>query len=309
MIVTVTMNPAIDRTVDLGELKRGGLNRIRRSVLDAGGKGINVSKTVKALGGTTIAAGFLGGSSGDVIEKALKDYGIKSEFVRVQGETRTNLKIVEQGGIVTELNEPGPMVTEEQTNDLIARLEGYASEETLFVLAGSIPGGIGKEIYRVITERVHARGASVLLDADGELFANSLAAGPDIIKPNCMELEEYYHMNCHASEEQLADLGGRLLEQGVSLAVVSMGQRGALFLGKERKYRCRGLSVEVHSTVGAGDAMVAALAYGWDRKMSLEESVTLGMAVSAGAVMTQGTRPPTREVVDELLAQVHLEML
>lgn len=145
MIITVTMNPAIDKTVDIEELERGGLNRIQRIVLDAGGKGINVSKTVKELGGTTVATGFLGGNSGAVIENVLKEYGIKSDFVQVEGETRTNMKVVEQGGIVTELNEPGPVVTQAQTDELIAKLEGYASEDTLFVLAGSIPRGVDRK--------------------------------------------------------------------------------------------------------------------------------------------------------------------
>lgn len=309
MIVTVTMNPAIDKTVDIGEMERGGLNRIQNIVLDAGGKGINVSKTVRELGGTTVATGFLGGSSGAVIEKVLKEYGIRTDFVQVQGETRTNMKVVEPNGIVTELNEQGPVVSPEQLGELIGKLEGYASEETLFVLAGSIPRGVGKDIYRVITEKVHKKGASVLLDADGELFVNSLAAGPDIIKPNRVELEEYYQIDYRATEEQLVELGGRLLEQGVGMVAVSMGQMGALFLGKEQKYKCRGLSVKAHSTVGAGDAMVAALAYGWDRKMGMEDAAKLGMAVSAGAVTTTGTKPPSREVVDELLKQVKLERL
>ncbi len=309
MIVTVTMNPAIDKTVDIGELERGGLNRIQKIVLDAGGKGINVSKTVKELGGTTIATGFLGGNSGAVIEKVLKEYGIETDFVEVRGETRTNMKVVEQGGIVTELNEQGPVVEPEQLDELVKKLEGYASPDTLFVLAGSIPRGVDKNIYREITEKVHKKGASVLLDADGELFVNSLAAGPDIIKPNRVELEEYFSLDYRATEEQLAKLGGQLLDQGVGMVAVSMGQMGALFLGKEQSYKCRGLSVKAHSTVGAGDAMVAALAYGWDRKLTMEESARLGMAVSAGAVTTTGTKPPSRDVVEELLSQVKLEKL
>lgn len=309
MIITVTMNPAIDKTVDIGELERGGLNRIQKIVLDAGGKGINVSKTVKELGGTTIATGFLGGSSGAVIEKVLKEYGIETDFVQVRGETRTNMKVVEQGGIVTELNEQGPVVEPEQLRALVEKLEGYASQDTLFVLAGSIPRGVDGNIYRVITEKVHRKGASVLLDADGELLVNSLAAGPDIIKPNRVELEEYYQIDDCATEEQLVEMGSRLLKQGVGLVAVSMGRQGALFLKKEEKYKCPGLSVTAHSTVGAGDAMVAALAYGWDRKLDLAESARLGMAVSAGAVTTTGTKPPVREVVDELLKQVKLEAL
>lgn len=309
MIITVTMNPAIDKTVDIGAFEHGGLNRIQRVVLDAGGKGINVSRTVKELGGTTIATGFLAGNSGAVIEKMLEEYGIQADFVHVGGETRTNIKVVEQDGTVTELNEPGPSVTPEQTEALLEKLEAYADSNTLFVLAGSIPQGIGKDIYRVITEKVHAKGAAVLVDADGALFARSLAAVPDMVKPNRVELEAYFHAECSADQETLIRMGDRLLEQGIGLVAVSMGSEGALFLKKDQKYGSRGLSVKTHSTVGAGDAMVAALAYGWDQKWTLEKSAALGMAVSAGAVMTLGTKPPARETVEELLKQVQLEKI
>lgn len=142
MIITVTMNPAIDKTVDIDRLERGDLNRIKRVELDAGGKGINVSKTIKELGGSSIATGFLGGNSGQIIRQVLKDWGVETDFVEVDGETRTNLKVVEKMGEVTELNEPGPEVTEAQLEALMLKLEGYAGADTLFVLAGSIPKGV-----------------------------------------------------------------------------------------------------------------------------------------------------------------------
>ena len=309
MIITVTMNPAIDKTVDIGTLEPGGLNSIQRVELDAGGKGINVSKTIRQLGGNSIATGFIAGNAGEVIEKVLVEYGIRTDFIRVSGETRTNMKVVEKNGAVTELNEPGPDVSEENIRALIEKLESYAAEDTLFVLAGSIPNSVDKNVYRIITEKVHAKGASVLLDADGELFVNSLEAKPDMIKPNRVELEEYYHLDYRATEEQLVEMGTKLLDQGIGFAAISMGKMGALFLGRDQKLKCRGLSVKAHSTVGAGDAMVAALAYSWDEKLPLREAAALSMATSAGAVTTVGTKPPAREVVDELLGQVELTEL
>lgn len=306
MIITVTMNPAIDKTVDIDRMERGGLNRIQHMELDAGGKGINVSKTIKSLGGDSLATGFLGGKAGGTIEGVLKEWEIPTDFVHVAGETRTNLKIVEKLGEVTELNEPGPEVTPEQVEKLLEKLENYANEETLFVLAGSIPKGVDKNIYKVITERVHAKGAKVLMDADGELFVQALKAHPDMIKPNRVELEAYYQMDYVASEEELEQMGKKLLAEGSELAAISMGKQGAMFLTKDRTIRCPGLSVKAHSTVGAGDAMVAALAYSWDAKSSLEDTIRLGMATSAGAVTTIGTKPPTREVVDELVKQVEI---
>lgn len=306
MIITVTMNPAIDKTAFVEQLERGSLNRLKNVITDAGGKGINVSKTVKALGGETVATGFIGGSGGNLIEKVLKEQGIKSDFVEIKNEVRTNMKVLEAGGFVTELNEPGPVVSGEELERLTRKLIGYAGEDVLFILAGSIPGGIGKSVYKDLILKVKEKGSRVFLDADGELFIHSLEAGPDFIKPNRAELEEYYHMDYRADEKELVKMGRKLLEKGVRMAAISLGQMGALFLTKDQVIKCPGLKVEAHSTVGAGDAMVAALAYGIDKGIGLEECARLGLAVSAGAVTTQGTKPPARELVDELIKSVEI---
>ncbi|MGC6173361.1 1-phosphofructokinase [Lacrimispora sp. 38-1] len=309
MIVTVTMNPAIDKTVDIGKFERGDLNRIKRVEIDAGGKGINVSKTIRELGGESIATGFVGGTSGTIIRQVLADLGLRTDFVDVKGETRTNLKVVEETGEVTELNEPGPEVSKEQLEDLLNRLDGYANPDTLFVLAGSIPAGIPTDIYRKITEQVHQKGAKVLLDADGTLFSESLKGKPDMLKPNRSELERYYQMDYRASEQELVSMGEKLLDHGVSMAAISLGQMGAIFFTKEKRYRCPGLRVKAHSTVGAGDALVAAMAYSWDEKLPLETCIRLCMGASAGAVTSIGTKPPHRSLVDELVRQVELQEL
>ena len=309
MIITVTMNPAIDKTVEIDELVPGGLNRIRKVEYDAGGKGINVSKTIRELGGTSIATGFLGGNAGKTIQNVLDEKAIKNDFIQVDGETRTNTKVFEKNGAVTELNEPGPIITKEQTETLLKKLEGYANEHTLFVLAGSIPAGVDQNIYRDIIRLVHAKGAKVLLDADGELFRNSLEAVPDIIKPNRVELEEYAGFDYRASSEELLNLARGLREKGIGTVAVSMGKSGAMLVGEEYEVRCPALSVKAHSTVGAGDAMVAALAYSWDECLGKEEMTRLCMAASAGAVTTIGTKPPTRDLVDALAEQVIIERI
>ena len=195
---------------------------------------------------------------------------------------------------------------QERLEDLIKKLEGYAGPETLIVLAGSIPRGVPKDIYRIITERVHEKGAKVLLDADGELFSESLSACPDMLKPNRSELEQYFKMDYRASEAELVELGNRLLERGASMTAISLGQMGAIFLTADKKYRCPGLTVKAHSTVGAGDAMVAAMAYSWDKKLNLEDCIRLCMGACAGAVTTIGTKPPKRDVVDSLAAMADL---
>ena len=309
MIVTVTMNPAIDKTIDVEHLERGGLNRIQHVELDAGGKGINVSKTIHELGGKSVVTGFVAGNTGKIIQNVMKEWNIESDFIEVAGETRTNTKVFEKTGELTELNEPGPMIGEDDLKALLEKLEGYAKEDTLFVLAGSVPQGVEKDIYKRIIEMVHKKGAKVLLDADGELFHNSLAAGPDIIKPNRVELEEYAGIDYRASDEELLGLARELRNKGIETVAVSMGKSGAMLVMPNGEVRCPALSVKAHSTVGAGDAMVAALAYSWDNRLSGEETIRLCMATSAGAVTTVGTKPPTKELIEELKKQVMIEKI
>lgn len=307
MIVTVTMNPAIDKTVEIDTLCPGGLNRIQRVEYDAGGKGINVSKTIKELGGESIAVGFLGGNSGRTIENVLNQKGIRNDFVWVEQETRTNTKVFEKSGELTELNEPGPVISPEQSQELLDKISAYASEGTLVILAGSIPSGVDSDIYAQIIRMVHEKGGKVLLDADGKLFREALEAVPDIIKPNRVELEEYMGIDYRASEKELLDAAEKFLESGIETIAVSMGKSGAMFVRDGYQVKCPALSVKSHSTVGAGDAMVAALAYAWDQKLGSEDTVKLCMAASAGAVTTVGTKPPSREVVDELINRVVIQ--
>lgn len=307
MIVTVTMNPAIDKTVEIGYLQQGGLNRISKVEYDAGGKGINVSKTICELGGKSIAIGFLAGNAGRTIKNVLDEKGIQNDFVWIKGETRTNTKVFEENGMVTELNEPGAVPSADELKELIDKLEGYASKDTLFVLAGSVPNGMDKDIYAEIIDTVHKKDAAVFLDADGELFRSGLKAIPDIIKPNRLELEEYARFDYKASEQEIANIARRLIDEGISTVAVSMGKCGAMLLKKDYEAKAPALSVKAHSTVGAGDAMVAALSYAYENSLDNDETLKLGIATSAGAVTTIGTKPPAKELVMKLKEDVVIE--
>lgn len=303
------MNPAVDKTVEIDSLVRGGLNRIERMEYDAGGKGINVSKTICELGGKSFATGFLGGNTGKIISGVLKEKGIDSDFIWVDGETRTNTKIYEKSGKLTELNEPGPLITEEKIADLMDKLQGYADRNSLFVLSGSLPDGVPADIYATMICRLHERGAKVLLDADGEAFRFGAEAIPDLLKPNRMELEKYAGLKSAAPEEKLLEIAGRLKKRGVNTVVISLGEKGAIFLLENNIIKSPALSVNAHSTVGAGDAMVGGLALSWEKKFSQEETVRLCMAVSAGAVMTIGTKPPVKKCVEVLKKKVVLQYM
>lgn len=309
MIIAVTINPAIDKTIDVGKLKVGGMNRIQRIELDIGGKGINVAKTIQSLGGDCIVTGFLAGKAGNIINNTLNTMGIKSDFICVDGETRTNTKVVDNTGLVTELNEAGPDITEEQINQLLNKLETYAKEDVLFVLAGSVPTSVPKDIYATMIKMIHKRGGKVLLDADGELFKHAIEAVPDMIKPNREELLEYAGIKEEISEKKMLEIADDFISEGIEMIAISLGKSGALFINRENKMRCSGLKVKTHSTVGAGDAMVAVIAYGWDQKLEFNEVITLSMATSAGAVTTIGTNPPSMEIIGKLREQVTIEKI
>ncbi len=307
MIVTITMNPAIDKTIEITEFNLGGLNRIKTVIQDAGGKGINVSKTIKALNGDSLALGFVGGNTGRFITDSLDKIGVSHDFVKLEEDTRVNTKAIEADGRVTEINEPGPIINTAKVDELLEKVRQYANEDTLFVVAGSVPQGVSKNIYSKITDIAHLAGAQVLLDADGELFRETLVSNPDFIKPNREELEAYSNLDHKPSRDELIEIARDLKTKGVGNVVVSMGKAGALFLMEEQEVFVPGLKVEAHSTVGAGDALVAGLAYSIENKLDFEELVRLCVGVSAGAVTTIGTKPPELELVNQLKAQVKIE--
>lgn len=309
MIITVTINPAVDKTVEIEELKYGELNRFKNVISDAGGKGINVSKAIKALGGNSIASGFIGGSNGVFIETALNELNINCDFIHIQQNTRSNLKIVENNGRVTELNEPGSKILPNEIDNLIEKLESYANNSSLFVLSGSVPDSVDKNIYKILIEKLKLKGAKILLDADGELFLNGLKAKPNIIKPNRYELENLYNLNHKASDNELIKIGSDILKNGIDLVAISLGKEGAIFIDKNNIIKCNALDVKSHSTVGAGDSMVAALAFGIDNNLDFENCIKLAMAASAGAVTTIGTKPPTLDLINQLQKQVELNNL
>lgn len=306
-IITVTLNPAIDRTVFVRRLCPGGLNRVERVVEDAGGKGINVARTLQALGGTCLVTGLLAREGSGRILESLERAGLEHDFILTSGTVRTNTKLAEEDGSVTELNETGPVTAPEDVDALVEKLCTHAAEHVLFVFAGSAPPGVDGTIYERLIEAVHQRGAKALLDADGVLFANAMKAVPDIVKPNRAELLEYFAVSGQG-EGQIRTLGEKLLEQGVGTAMISCGADGALFLfagdrQPEKNYlavRHPALPVRVCSTVGAGDAMTAAYCYCAWKGMDYEETAQFCMAVSAAAVSTEGTKPPERGAVEKL---------
>lgn len=307
MILTVTFNPAIDKTAEVDVLVPGGLNRLKNVRQDAGGKGINVSKTIKAFGKESCALGFLAGNAGQFIEQTLNGLHIEHDFVQVEGDTRTNLKVLDHDMELTELNEAGPFVRKEDIEKLIAKIKEKSDDSTYVVLSGNVGPGVPSTIYKEITKELKGQGIHVLLDADGELFKEGIKARPEAIKPNRFELVQYFGVEEPRTVRETADLGRKLLNEETKLVVISMGKDGAIFLTDEKSLYVPSLKVKIHSSVGAGDAMVAAIAYALEQDMPLEQLARFAVACSAGACMTEGTQPAQKEQIEQLENQVEIE--
>ena len=305
MIYTVTLNPALDKTVESPSLTVDAVNRITSMRTDPGGKGINVSKVIGKLGGNSIAAGILGGDTGRAILSALESMGLTTCFHFVEGETRTNMKIIDpEAHTNTDINEPGVTVSEEILGELLTELLGKVTEKDIVVISGSMPKGSPQDTYYTWTKAFREKGAKVILDADGELLKAGLKASPYLIKPNNHELSALTGKTLETPKELEETARSLMKEYGIEKTVVSMGGAGALYVTADETIYAEGLKVPVGSTVGAGDSVVAALAVAEESGMSLEETVCLSTATGAANVMCSGTQAAEYEVIEKLIPKV-----
>ncbi len=304
MIYTVTLNPALDKTATVENLRLDSVNRISELRVDPGGKGINVSKVVRELGAKTVAIALLGGHTGTMLRNMLVELGIECKVLEVEGETRTNLKIKDPVlKTNTDINEPGPEVTDEQLRGMLDGLVGEVGSGDIVVLSGSLPRGAAADTYKVWVAALKKTGAKVYLDADGDKLVRGIEAKPDLIKPNEIELGAMMGRTLDA-DEKIVEAARELIDGGLDRVMVSMGGAGALYVARDVTIKANPVKVPVGSTVGAGDSVVAALAYAQDKGLGLEDTMRLAMATGAANVMQSGTQAAPRELVDSLIDKV-----
>lgn len=309
MIYTVTLNPALDRTVFVEDFSIGQVNRAKEDRDDAGGKGINVSKTLSALGCESLALALLGGSTGSRIEKQLEELHVDCWPFYIPAETRTNTKIVDETlQKNTDINVAGPRVDQATIDNMLKMLLRIVEVGDLVILSGSLPVGASADTYKTWISALTEKGVTSYLDADGEAFEFGIEAKPYLVKPNTRELSQYV---CRAlsKTDEIVEAAQGLLKKGVQYVIVSRGSHGALFITAEKIWKAKALSVPVGSTVGAGDAIIAGLALAHEGKVSDEEALKLSVATASGSVMQPGTQPPSKELVDSLIDQVEIEEL
>ena len=298
MIYTITLNPAVDVSLHVREgLLPGSINQSFAERTDPGGKGINVSKTLKVMGQDSVICVGICGEDGDRLLSMLKSIG--SEVISVRypaGNTRTNIKITGENGVTTDINGNGPQYDKDTVEELKNIILSKITSGDTIVISGRPPLGSPSDIYaELIRSFKEVEGVKVILDASDEYLREGLAEKPYAVKPTCEEL-------CIDNDADSAKYeAGDLVLRGVTRCLISMGVVGAVFASRDMEATyTRALDVKANCTTGCGDAMTAGLAYASETGMSSEDSFRLYMALAGAEAETEGTNPPTKERVMEL---------
>ena len=324
MIYTVTLNPSLDRTLTVPRIVDDEMVRATASRLDWGGKGFNVSRTLRTLGAESVALGFAGGATGQRLERGLRGLGIATDLVPLSGETRTNTVIIEsETGRYIKVNEPGPTVRPKEQSTLLECIREHlrgrdparGRERDLWVLSGSLPPGLPDGFYGEMVEMVQTSGARALLDASGEPLRLGCVAAPFLVKPNSGEAAGFAGGLGLATSEVRTDgdaltdpgaldLARSFLTLGIELVTLSLGAGGLLLASGARAVRAKPPGVQARNPVGAGDALLAGLIWALGRTHSLEEMARWGVAAGTAAATGVGVAATTRGEVEALYHEI-----
>jgi len=306
-ILTVTLNPALDLTVQLPALRLGEVNRSDNLQAHAAGKGLNVAQVLADLGHQLTVTGFLGEANAQPFEQLFAARGFADEFVRVAGETRSNIKLAEADGRITDINGPGLEVGAAQRDELLARLERLVPGHELVVVAGSLPRGVELPWFVELLQRLARLGARVALDTSGAALREGLALSPWLIKPNEEELAQARGLD-PADAQALAD-EARRLNARIEHVVMSQGAAGVSWFSPAAAWHAQPPKVRVVSTVGAGDSLLAGMLHGLLAGWPAERTLAHATAIAAQAVGQIGFGITDRAQLAELEAAVRLQPL
>jgi 1-phosphofructokinase family hexose kinase len=308
MIPTVTLNPALDRTLYVERLVPGDTNRILKTETDAGGKGLNVSRILHPLGTPTVCLGFVGGETGDAIERKLKEEGVPTDFNRIAEPTRVNSNVQNAvGDPPTLLHERGPSVTNSEKEQFLKAFQRYLSQSSFLVMGGTLPKGLPEDFYSTLMEQAQSHGVKTVLDVDGVGLEKALAAQPYFIKPNRTEAERLAGRSLSSRRDFLNAARELRVRYGVELVVVSLGEEGAIAASERESVQAYPPEVPVVSTIGCGDSMVAGVLHVLAQGGPLDEALRYGSAAGAATAMTDGSGIGNKTDILRLLSQVRVE--
>jgi len=308
MILTVTANPAVDRVYKLDSFALGKVHRPESVTMSAGGKGINVARVAKILGFDVCAMGFVGGSAGSFIEDEVNKLGIKSNFTKVSGETRTNVNITDLSGKSGEILDKGPVITEEERQCFETEFANAIKDCSIVVASGSLPEGLDSSFYCDIVKTAHKAGKRIICDTSAKALSDVIKERPFMVKPNNDELMQLFGTKPETDAE-LKKCLDELHNMGVCVPFVTLGADGAAALVDGVFLKFTPPKIKAVNTVGSGDSTVAGIAVGLDRAFSVVDSIKLGMACGAANTQFEQTGLVSRELVRVYYNKVTVETI
>jgi 1-phosphofructokinase len=301
MIYTLTLNPSVDYIVEAEDIVLGSLNRSKKEAKFPGGKGINVSRVLRSMGIDSKAIGFIGGFTGRYVEEFLNREGVFTGFVKVDGDTRINIKL--KADTETEINAQGPEVSPLALGLLKEQIKQLGNGDFL-VLAGSIPSSMPGTIYEEIVRIIKGTGAEVIVDAEGELLKTVLEYRPFLIKPNHHELGQFFNKDISSTDDAVF-YGKKLVEAGAKNVIVSLAEKGAVYINETSAYTATVPNGEVKSSVGAGDSMVAGFLAQYLKTNNRQDAFQYSVASGSATAFSIGLC--TLEKVEQLLTEVKIQ--
>ncbi|ENM5787869.1 1-phosphofructokinase [Vibrio metoecus] len=307
-VVTITLNPALDLTGSMDQLNVGSVSLVEHSSLHAAGKGVNVAKVLSELGADVTVTGFLGRDNQELFCQLFDQLGVHDEFIRIDGATRINVKLVEHNGAVSDINFPGITVTQADIDAFEATLLRLAQDHDYFVLAGSLPKGISPQHCAGWISQLRSMNKKVLFDSSREALMAGLEAKPWLIKPNDEELSQWCGKELTTLKE-CQQAASQLAQKEIENIVISMGANGVMWLNENEWLHAKPPKMQVVSTVGAGDTLVAGLCWGHMQHMEKDDLLRFATALSALAVTQVGVGISDKEQLNTLQQQIQVSAL
>lgn len=309
MILTVTLNAAIDKRYVVENYQVGEVNRVKECAYVAGGKGLNVSKTAAIAGADVLATGFAGGHAGEYIIEAVEAQGVTADFIKVKGESRSCINIYDSvNKTQTEFLEPGVTVSEEEQRAFYLKFDTLLPKCDVVAMSGSVPKGIGTDMYPKLVKMAKAAGKKVIVDTSGALLDEVVKAKPHMIKPNIDEIR-LLTGRAISDQEELIAAGIELQRSGIGRVVISLGASGSLMFVDEGVYQAIVPKINAVNTVGCGDCMTAGFAVSFERGMMPEEALRFASATSAASAMREETGYFVTEDMKALFDQIVIKKL
>ena len=306
MILTVTLNVAIDKRYVVDDFKVSEVNRVLECDYQPGGKGINVSKAAKIAGASVTATGFTAGYAGAYVINELNKRDIKSEFINVPGESRSCINVFDTTKKTqTEFLEPGVLVTKEHEKKLLDKFEKLVQVHDIVTMSGSAPTGTSDDIYSHLIAIAKKHNKKIILDTSGQRLIDGIKAKPTLIKPNIDEIQMLAGREIK-DQEDLMEIGKKIQGNGIELVVISLGKDGSMIISDEGIYRAIPPKIEAVNTVGCGDTMIAGFALGLKDNLMLVDTIRLATAMSAASALRVETGHFVKEDMEDILDKVRV---